>query len=90
FYIVARKDRNSEDWYVGGVTNEEARRVRIGLEFLGDGGYEAEIYRDGDGAHYRENQLAITIEKRSVTKNDYLDLWMASGGGFAVRLAKKA
>ena len=88
FYVVARKDRDSEDWYVGGVTNEEARRVRISLEFLSDGGYEAEIYRDGDGAHYRENQLAIAIEKRNVTKNDNLDLWMASGGGFAARLKK--
>lgn len=87
FYVVARKDRNSEDWYIGGVTNEEARRVRIMLDFLDEGvNYTAEIYRDGDGAHYRENQLAITIEKRNVTKADYLDILMASGGGFAVRL----
>lgn len=88
YYVVARKDRNSEDWYIGGVTNEEARRLRIGLEFLSDGEYEAEIYRDGDGAHYRENQLAITIEKRNVMRTDNIDIWMASGGGFAVRLRK--
>lgn len=88
YYIVARKDRESEDWYIGGVTNEEARRVRIALEFLGDGNYEAEIYRDGEGAHYRENQLAMTIEKRNVMRADNIDIWMASGGGFAVRLRK--
>ena len=89
YYVVARKDRESDDWYVGGVTNEEGRRVRIGLDFLDEGAnYLAEIYRDGDDAHYRENQLAITIESREVTRSDNLDLYMAAGGGFAVRLHK--
>lgn len=89
YYVVARKDRESEDWYIGGVTNEEGRRVRITLEFLDDGAYTAEIYRDGLDAHYRENQLAIEMESRDVTKNDYMDIYMAPGGGFAVRLKKK-
>ena len=89
FYVVARKDRSSDDWYVGGVTNEEARRVRIALEFLDEGAYEAEIYRDGDDAHYRENQLSYVIEKRTVTRTDNIDVLMACGGGFAVRLIKK-
>ena len=88
YYIVARKDRDSEDWYVGGVTNEEGHRVRLNLDFLGDGIYEAQIYRDSDDAHFRENQLAIEIESRKVGKMDNLDLWMAPGGGFAVRLKK--
>ncbi len=87
FYVVARKDRNSGDWYVGGVTNEEGRRIRISLDFLDDGcRYLAEIYRDGDDAHYRENQLSIIIDSREVTKLDNLDLYMAPGGGFAVRM----
>ena len=89
FYVVARRDRASSDWYIGGVTNEEARRVRVGFDFLEEGAmYEAEIYRDGDDAHYRENQLALVVENRRVSKADYLDVWMAPGGGFAVRLHK--
>ncbi len=89
YYVVARRDRDSEDWYIGGVTNEEAHRVRLNLDFLDDGAtYTAEIYRDSDTAHYRDNQLGITIETRKISSNDYLDIWMAPGGGFAVRLTK--
>ena len=89
YYIVARKDRYSDDWYIGGVTNEEAHRVRLNLDFLDEeANYTAEIYRDSDTAHYRDNQLGITIETRKITKTDYLDIWMAPGGGFAVRLTK--
>ncbi len=88
YYIVARQERNSDDWYVGGVTNEEGHRVRLNLDFLGDYAYEARIYRDGDDAHYRENQLSYVVESRKVNKMDYLDIWMAPGGGFAVSLKR--
>ena len=89
YYVVARKDRYSDDWYIGGVTNEEAHRVRLNLDFLDeDTQYTAEIYRDSDTAHYRDNQLGITIEARRITRSDYLDIWMAPGGGFAVRITK--
>ena len=85
YYAVARKSREN-DWYIGGVTNEDGRRMRITLDFLGDGEYLAEIYRDSDDAHYRDNQLGIVVETRVVSKNDYFDFWVAPGGGFAVRL----
>ena len=89
YYIVARKDRDSDDWYIGGVTNEEAHRVRLNLDFLDeDAQYTAEIYRDSDTAHYRDNHLGITIETRRITRSDNLDIWMAPGGGFAVRIFK--
>ena len=89
YYIVARQDRDTPDWYIGGVTNEEAHRVRLNLDFLDDDTtYTAEIYRDSDTAHYRDNQLGITIETRKISKSDYLDIWMAPGGGFAVRITK--
>lgn len=89
YYVVARKDRNSSDWYIGGVTNEEAHRVRLNLDFLDeDTEYTAEIYRDSDTAHYRDNPLDIVIETRKITRADYLDIWMAPGGGFATRIIK--
>lgn len=86
YYIVARKDRDSADWYLGGVTNENGRNIHIKLDFLGPGAYAAEIYADAKDAHYRDNQFAINIETKHVDQNDFLELYMAPGGGFAIKL----
>ena len=50
YVVVARKDRNSEQWYIGGTTNADARDVVVTLAFLGKGKYRAHIYRDGAAA----------------------------------------
>lgn len=89
YYLVARKDRDSQDWYLGGITNETSRRVRINLStFLTDGTYLAEIYRDSHDAHYQKNPFGIVIEKRQMSYSDTLDLYLAPGGGFAIRLKR--
>ncbi len=88
YYIVARKDRSSKDWYVGGVTNESARKFVLNLDFLSDGLYEAMIYSDKDDAHYRENPFGYKITTKHVDKNDSIKIYMAPGGGFAIRLTR--
>ena len=88
YYVVARKDRDSEDWYLGGVTNEAPRRLHISLDFLSDGAYEASIYADSDDAHYRDEQFGIVKQKKHVGRGESLDLYMAPGGGFAIRFKK--
>ena len=88
YYIVARKDRNSANWYLGGVTDETGRRVHVNLNFLPDGIYEANIFADADDAHYRDNQFAIIKQHRNVSKNESLDLYLAPGGGFAIELKR--
>ena len=89
YFVVARQDRDSSDWYIGGVTNEFARRVNLNLEFLEDGiKYTAYIYRDGGAADYRENPLDIEVEKRVIDKTELLDIWLAAGGGVAIRLVR--
>ena len=89
YFVVARQDRDSSDWYIGGVTNEFARRVNLNLEFLEDGiKYTAYIYRDGGASDYRENPLDIEVEKRVIDKTELLDIWLAAGGGFAIRLVR--
>ncbi|MDB5747295.1 MAG: alpha-glucosidase [Massilia sp.] len=87
YATIARRDRNSGDWYVGAVTDGEARTLALPLSFLDAGKtYVAEIYRDGDGADYRsERRFDLVVEKRSVTAKDALQLRLAPGGGQAIR-----
>ncbi len=87
FVTIARKDRNSDDWYVGSVTDENTRAVRVQLDFLDAGRrYTAQIYRDGEGADWKTNPHAIAIESRTVRRGDTLELKLAAGGGQAIRL----
>jgi alpha-glucosidase len=86
FVTIARKDRKSENWYLGAVTDEEGRVLNVPLSFLTPGKrYRAQIYRDGDRAHYQTNAKEIVIEERQVTSGDTLTLKLAPGGGQAIR-----
>ena len=87
YYIVARKDRTSDCWYVGGVTDENERTVTLMFDFLQEHcGYEVTVYRDTDETHWRDNPEAYTIEQRLVSCNDSLKIRMAPGGGFAMSI----
>lgn len=88
--VIARKDRNSENWFVGGVTNEDAFDARVDLKFLPAGQeFKATIWRDADDADFRtETRHKVVAETRVVTSKDFLQIRMAPGGGFAVRLEK--
>ncbi len=87
FVTMARKDRNSDEWYVGSITNEEARTIEIDLSFLDENrDYRAEIYADGDGADYRSNPEPVKITTRVVDSGKSLKLALAAGGGTAIRL----
>ena len=89
YIVTARKDKNSDNWYLGGITDEEERTATICLDFLDDGRYQATIYRDGDNSGWDTYPTAYTIENRSVTKNDKLTITMARGGGFAISLKRE-
>jgi alpha-glucosidase len=86
YVVVARQQRGAADWYLGAITDENARSLRVPLNFLAKGRrYEAQIYRDGPGADYRTAPTELTIERRTVTSQDALDIDMAPAGGMAVR-----
>jgi alpha-glucosidase len=88
FAVIARQQRSASDWYLGGVTDEHARVLPIALHFLAPGKkYRAEIYRDGDNAHYRSNPKAFAREQLEVDRHSMLKLKMAPGGGVAIRLS---
>lgn len=87
YITIARKDRNSPNWYLAGITNEEDRTVEVALDFLEDGkDYRAEIYADGAVANWEKAPLKIRISEQMVTNADSLSLQMASGGGVAIFL----
>jgi alpha-glucosidase len=89
FVTIARKDRNSENWYLGSVTDEEGRMLNAPLSFLTPGKrYRAQIYRDGPTADYRTTPQDIVIEERTVTSADVLTLKLGPGGGQAIRFVE--
>jgi alpha-glucosidase len=83
YLTVAR--RRGKEWFLVGITNWTPRDLTIPLEFLGPGNYTAEIYADSPDAG--ENPAKLAIEKKAVTRAGSLRARMASGGGYAVRLA---
>ena len=90
FVTIARKERETGNWFVGGITDENARDIDIDFDFLDDGvDYEAIIYKDAADANYKENPTAIFIENIDVKKGSTLSVHLAEGGGFAISLMKK-
>ncbi|MBS1804791.1 MAG: glycoside hydrolase family 97 protein [Acidobacteria bacterium] len=86
FVTIAR--RHGHEWYLGSLTNWTARDLRVPLNFLGSGNYEAEIYEDAADADH--NPKNVTIRKQSVHSADTLTLHLASGGGCAIRFVPKS
>ena len=79
--------REHDVWYVGGITDENAREVSVPLTFLPEGvSYEATIYADAPDADFETNPQAYTITRQTVTSATTLNLRMARAGGFAVSL----
>jgi alpha-glucosidase len=73
YAVIARKERKGQDWYLGALTDENARNISIELSFLDAGKhYEAQIYRDGEKAEWKTNPYDMVIEKKLVTAKDKL------------------
>jgi alpha-glucosidase len=86
YVIVARKAKNSDDWFLGAITDEEGRTFSVPLNFLTPGRkYTAEIYADGPGANWATNPLPVSISKRTVDSGTNLSVVLAPGGGQAIR-----
>ncbi len=85
-YIITARRKNT-DWYIGAMTDSSARNVNINLNFLNDGNYTATICKDGINAD--RNAMDYTIEEKTFTANDNLQIHLAPNGGFLVRLKKE-
>jgi alpha-glucosidase len=87
YVSIARKDRDSEEWYIGSITNEKARNLEIDLSFLEDGlDYKTEIYADAEDSSYKTNPESFKISDSVVNSKMKLKLILAPGGGTAIRL----
>ncbi len=90
YIIAARKDKNSDNWYVGGVTDRNARYYELSCDFLdADARYEATLYMDGVTAHYDNNPESYIISSFEISNSDMIPVRMAPGGGFAIAIKKK-
>ena len=87
YAAIARKVRGGGEWFIGAINDRNARSVPLKLDFLDAGKrYRAEIYRDGEGADWRgAARFRFVREERTVARGDALHLWLAGGGGAAVR-----
>jgi alpha-glucosidase len=89
FVAIARKQRGHPDWYLGALTDENARTLRLPLAFLEPGArYVAEVYRDGPQADWKTRPYDLVVEQRDVTAADTLDLALATSGGAAIRFRR--
>ncbi len=87
YITIARKAKGSNNWFVGGITDENARVATFTLNFLDpDKKYVATLYADGADADYQTNPTTYTIKKGIVTNKTKMNIKEARSGGFALSL----
>ena len=87
YVTIARKDKKSEDWYIGSTVAEAGHESTLRLDFLTPGKkYTATIYADGKDASWDKNPQSYQISTKKVTSKSTLKLKSASGGGFAISI----
>ena len=90
YVTIARKEKETGNWFLGSIADEHAREFALPLNFLDkDVTYEATLYKDAPDAHWDDNPEAINIEKHTLKATDTLNVQLAPGGGLAVSFMKK-
>ena len=89
YVSIARKDIKSDNWYLGGISDEKERNFTFKLDFLDKNkNYLATIYSDTQNTHWKKNPMEYEIKKIKVDQKSNLDIYMAPGGGFAIEIEK--
>lgn len=87
YVVTARKAKGTENWFVGGITDENKREYTVDFSFLDKGKkYEATIYEDGKDADYIDNPQSYNIYKKEITSKSKINFKMARSGGFAISI----
>lgn len=87
FVTIARQEKSTGNWFVGGITDEQERTQKVDFKFLDKNKkYQATIYKDGPNAHWNTNPQDYEIESLEITSDTILNIKLASGGGFAISI----
>ena len=87
YITIARKERNTDEWFLGSITDENERMIEISLTFLdSEKKYNATLYEDTEDSHWDKNPTAYKIENIIVSSSDTLILKLAPGGGTAISI----
>lgn len=90
YVAYARKKRDSDEWFLGAITDENSRKLSLKLDFLDPRKkYLAEIYRDNEKTDWKKNPYDITVETKTFTNKDTLNVSLAASGGVAIRFKVK-
>ncbi|MBB6369515.1 glycoside hydrolase family 97 protein [Chryseobacterium shigense] len=90
YVITARKAKGTDNWFVGGITDENKREYTVDFSFLDKGKkYEVTVYEDGKDADYIDNPQSYNIYKKTITSDSKMNFKMARSGGFAISVKKK-
>lgn len=85
YLTVARKEKGSEKWFLGAITDENERKTEIVLDFLSPNKkYKAVVYQDGKNADWKDNPKSYEIKTMEVTAKSKIKLNLAKGGGTAI------
>lgn len=82
FVAIARQ--KGKQWYVGAMTNWEARNLEVDLSFLPAGNWKAEVFKDGVNADRVGRDFKHEVI--DIPQNRHLAIPMAPGGGYVARI----
>jgi hypothetical protein len=87
YITIARKEKGTDNWFIGSITDENERSLEIDLDFLDkDKTYNAVIYKDGEDAHWDDNPLSLEIVEKEINSETSLNIELAPGGGQAISI----
>lgn len=90
YLTIARKKKNSNDWFVGAITDENSRTLNLAFDFLDPGKkYEATFYRDTELSNWKTNPEAYAIEKKPVSAKSKMKIPLAGSGGCAISIRER-
>jgi alpha-glucosidase len=87
YVVTVRKDKHSNDWFLGAITDENSRDLKVNFSFLNESKtYKAKIFKDTVDSDWKTNPYSVAIEEKNADAHTLLDLYLAPGGGCAIWL----